>query len=684
MQSKTMALYRCIQKGDTYMVFDRAGNPAFKTEGRPRSVMNYDTNTMVDLPADRELTCVSVNAKPSICTQFNPQECNAFSDFCQSYNYMGTRRCRLRGMSFKSLSALQRCQKDKEDLLTEIAQVRSQLATCDNPDTFMDRPAEAAAAQMQVTQLQAQLAELHATLEEVQEEKVQLLRQVVAAREESLAQAREMHDGERATLLARMTADLQAMERSLETVRREKADLEQSWRDQLAALLAEKDAQQAELQRQLDAVRTEKRETEEGLRATYTDLSKRMGAEQAALQQALDEVRAEKRDIELRASQDTFRADQATLVAQMNAEQAALQQQLQSLRDERRVMEEQLRAEHATMMQQKNAEQAELEAAIAKVNEDKRVMQEDLQTTRADLRLMEQARQQSEEEKDTMSRAFDAERGEREARMAGLRTELATAQDTITGLQQTLTEVREQAAAQRDQFDEVQGEYDLARQDKAALQAQLQEAVAKKTEDDRVNLQQRTELKERLAALQDQYDDVSSRQADTEPEYLKNKEELREIKVAYQALKAAHATMQADQEENDATFQREMKEWEAKRRELNATVREKEDEILRLQGSLEDSTRAISNLESSIEQLMSKTRDIIGYDKFAELAASFGIREIKTPASYSGEVAVRRRRNRSTEKSIKYVMDLLKEVIYIIREAHRNDMRRRKRGSGRR
>jgi hypothetical protein len=45
---------------------------------------------------------------------------------------------------------------------------------------------------------------------------------------------------------------------------------------------------------------------------------------------------------------------------------------------------------------------------------------------------------------------------------------------------------------------------------------------------------------------------------------------------------------------------------------------------------------------------------------------------------------VRRRRNRSTEKSIKYVMDLLKEVIYIIREAHRNDMRRRKRGSGRR
>lgn len=208
--------YRCLRKGQDILVFDRAGNPAFKQKGHPRFVTDYATNTRVELPPDSELTCVDYDAKPSICVQFAPQECNAFSDFCQSYNYRGQRRCRRRGTTMKSLNALEACYQERDDLLRELADVRAQQAQGVDPENLMElNPVELANLRALNETLAQKVAQYEEELARNEEEKRTLLQNLAARPDEAAAQARVMPDENRELLLANIDAEKEQLQAAL-------------------------------------------------------------------------------------------------------------------------------------------------------------------------------------------------------------------------------------------------------------------------------------------------------------------------------------------------------------------------------------------------------------------------------------------------------------------------------------
>lgn len=237
-------MYRCIKKGQELLVFDRAGNPVFKRPDEPRRVMDYQTNKWIELPQDAELNCVDYNAKPSICAQFNAQECNAFSDLCQSYNLGGQRRCRRRGNTLKSLSALEKCYQEKENLLQEIAKLRlAQASMGDNPDLFMDNDVQ------KVALLEAQIKTLQQEVAELNQERVELLEELRRKPAETRAQAENMPALERAALLAQLEGEKNDLKAALALVQKER---DRALADLDAVVLARDDAEERLRLTQLD------------------------------------------------------------------------------------------------------------------------------------------------------------------------------------------------------------------------------------------------------------------------------------------------------------------------------------------------------------------------------------------------------------------------------------------------
>jgi chromosome segregation ATPase len=678
-----MAAYRCLRKGNDILVFDRAGVPSFKKADNTREVIDYSTNTLIKLPADHELMCTDINARPSICVQFGPQECNAFSDLCQGYNSRSSgRKCRRRGTVFsKSLSALEKCYRERDDLLDEIQGLRSKIQGCDVASVSMDRDLSAAAAnQAVIEQLREQLQNAETELLDVQRQKVQILEQAAAERETALTQAKAMNEHERSSLLATLKTDIGLLQGLLDQEKTGKAASDEQWRGQLAQLMAAKNSEQDAIRAELTAVQTEKKNLEQQMTARQAQLVELKNAEIQALQATLRETEQAVRDVQARvATNSSTSAEQKASIERMAAEQQMLQERLTAVEQEKSNVEVTLRAQHAAVLQAKTEEFEALNQRLQTLSAEKSQIADALRSNQADLQTATRTIEALEQAADNTRVTYDAEHLDRETTMNAMREQLAADKALIQSLQMESGRLKTDETTQTDALAAERARYAELEQILKEHQADYKSVFEQKTAQETAFLQERARLQESAAVIQAQYEDLQNRDIRSMGEYQVVESQLQKLRQDYAELQARHTELASGQTSDENVFQTEYAAWTAKNNALQAELAGSQNTIAGLQADLQQKQELIQSYEQSVASLMGRLGNLLSTEQIQQLMNDF---QASPPSSYRGQMAVRSARKTSR---VQYAMKLLQKVMDIIREAHRNDLtRRRKRGSSRR
>lgn len=633
-----MTTYRCIKRGKELIVFDRAGNPVFKREGQARQVWNYETGAIEDLPDDSRLTCVDVNAKPSICARFAAPECNAFSDICQGYTYKGARRCRRRNMSFKSLNALERCYYEKEQLLSELADLKGRTGS------DMDQPVSETAWDKMAAE--RYVADIEARLAEVNQEKLEILQALAAEREKVTHQAAAMSSPHVQALIGSMTAEIQQLKQGNEVT-------VQAARREIDLLSANVRA----LENEKKQVTAEKKQIVSEIERERFQYAQQMETQQQALQSQITELKI-----------------QAAVGVQNIQQQSALTAQFQDLTAQLQESKQQVAAMESAFQRESAERIAAHEQKIVQLESKIGDLKEQSVACQADLKINQEARSQELDEYDQSSRQlkFDSEQ-----QIEQLRQTIAAGTARADELQRILS-AKEAAAIIINQ------DYEAAKDKLGALQA-LEIELRTDVNGLLAQNQQQTEqysiekqgIESRLAVLQDQNERLLQFETLTKPQLL----ELEGLRSAYATLVAAHQEISALQQREHASFSNVMEQSNEELLRIRQLQATQLDVTKQLQLNLDAANSTISQLEDALTRIVTylTENNSLTSDQKTKFAQAFGITVPPASASRSSG------KSRKIYAKQQYVLDLLQEVIDIIKSAHSDtSTTRRRRYSARR